>query len=155
MIKAIAVNAANNVAGHFGKAPEFAVYDAQGQLVERMTNSGSKAVGCKHKKQLQRRFGELGVQEIVLGSIGQRSLARLLSAGFIVSQVAARTPVGDVLAGTAHTLNLTEAEQGRPCKREKGDCGCGCGTKKAAAPKIGMMMNTMTRLSGLSGIKLK
>ncbi|MGF1693577.1 NifB/NifX family molybdenum-iron cluster-binding protein [Photobacterium kagoshimensis] len=155
MLRAIAVNAANNVAGHFGKAPEFVVYDAQGQLIERMTNSGSKAIGCKHKKQLQRRFSELGVQEIVLGSIGQRSLARLLQAGFVVSQVAARTPVSDVLAGTASKLNLTAAEQGRPCKREKGDCGCGCGSKKAATPKIGMVMNTMSRLPGLSRIKLK
>ncbi|MGF1785136.1 NifB/NifX family molybdenum-iron cluster-binding protein [Photobacterium swingsii] len=155
MLRAIAVNAANNVAGHFGKAPEFAVYDAQGQLIERMINSGSKAVGCKHKKQLQRRLSELGVQEIVLGSIGQRSLARLLNAGFVVSQVAARTPVSDVLAGTANKLNLTAAEHGRPCKREKGECGCGCGSKKAVAPKIGMMMNSMSRLSGLSRIKLK
>ncbi|OAN12569.1 hypothetical protein A3K86_17510 [Photobacterium jeanii] len=152
MLKAIAINAADNVAGHFGKAPTFVIANAQGEIIERITNTGSRAVGCKHKKMLQKQFSDRGVSEVVLGSIGQRSLARMLNAGFTVRQVAARTPLADVLAGSADMLTLTAAEQGRPCKREKGECGCG--SKKKAAPKVGMM-NMNAALSGLTRFKLK
>lgn len=150
---AIAITPRSEVAAHFGKAAAFMVFDLQGEMIARIENGGSKAIGCKHKKILQRQLGEFGVTEVVLGNIGQRSLGRLLNAGFTVSKVPSRSSVQAVLAGSVAKIALTAAEQGRPCKREKGDCGCGCGSKKKAEPaKIGTMMNRKPSLQGLMKI---
>lgn len=158
MSRAIAVTPRNEVAGHFGKAAAFLVFDEQGQLVTTLENTGSREIGCKHKKRLQRQLSDLGVSEITLGNIGKRSLARLLQAGFSVTRVPIRSQVSAVLGGGIVRELLTSPEQGRPCKREKGDCGCGCGSKKKPAPvKIGTAMNTKLSLSGLTkvgGLKL-
>jgi len=158
MSLAIAITPRNEVAGHFGKAAAFKIFDAQGQLVTQLENNGNREIGCKHKKRIQRQLSELGVTEIILGNVGQRSLARLLSAGFTVSRVPPRSSLSFVLAGGIAKEALISADQGRPCKREKGDCGCGCGSKKKAAPaKIGTMVNTKPSLSGLTkigGLKL-
>ncbi|MCW8330576.1 hypothetical protein MD588_17365 [Photobacterium sp. SDRW27] len=158
MSLAIAVTPRNQVAGHFGKASAFQIFDAQGTFITLLENSGSREIGCKHKKRIQRQLSELGVTEIILGNVGQRSLARLLGAGFTVSRVPARSELSAVLAGEVTREVLLSAEQGRPCKREKGDCGCGCGSKTKAAPaKIGTVVNTKPVLSGLTkigGLKL-
>lgn len=156
MLIAIALTPRNQIAGHFGKAATFAIYDQQGQLVDRIENSGSRELGCKHKKILQRQLAALNVTEIVLGNIGTRSLARLLHAGFSVSRVAPRTTLADFLAGSVTKEALLTADQGRACKREKGGCGCGCGTKKAApaAVKIGMLSPVTHGLGKIGGLKL-
>lgn len=158
MSLAIAVTPHNQVSGHFGKAAAFEIFDAQGQLVARVENSGSREIGCKHKKRIQRQLSDLGVDEIILGNVGQRSLARLLNAGFKVTRVPQRSAVSAVLSGEVPREALVSAEQGRPCKREKGDCGCGCGSKKKAQPaKIGTSMNKMLSMAGLTkvgGLKL-
>ncbi|MGF1687727.1 hypothetical protein L4C36_13710 [Photobacterium japonica] len=160
MALAIAVTPRQEVAGHFGKAATFKVYDEQGRWLADLENSGSKAVGCKHKKLIQRQLAEQGVSTIILGNVGQRSLARLLNAGFVIFRVPSRSALTDVLNGTVPREALTAAEQGRPCKREKGGCGCGCGTKKAApAPvaKIGTRTLGASVLKGLTkigGLKL-
>jgi len=189
MSLAIAITPRNEVAGHFGKAAAFLVFDEQGQPLTTLDNAGRREIGCKHKKRLQHQLSELGVSEIILGNVGQRSLARLLKAGFSVIRVPTRSSVSSVLNGDAareqlataeagfsvirvptrssvsSVLNgdaareqLATAEQGRPCKREKGDCGCGCGSKKQVAPaKIGTAMNKKLSLSGLTkvgGLKL-
>jgi len=151
---AIAITPRSEVAGHFGKAAAFMVFDPQGEMIARIENGGSKELGCKHKKIIQRQLSEFGVKEIVLGNIGQRSLGRLLNAGFAVSKVPSRSPVEAVLAGNVAKVALTAADQGRPCKREKGDCGCGCGSKKKAKPvKIGMMVNRNPSIQGLMKIE--
>lgn len=158
MSLAIAITPRNEVAGHFGKAAAFLVFDVQGQLITQLENSGSREIGCKHKKRLQRQLSELGVSEIVLGNVGQRSLARLLNAGFTVSRVAPRSCVASVLDGDVARETLSSPEQGRPCKRDKGDCGCGCGSKNKVVPaKIGTSVNTKLSLTGLTkvgGLKL-
>lgn len=153
---AIALTARDHVAGHFGKAAAFAIYDQQGQWITRVENSGSRELGCKHKKIIQRQLAEYGVAEIVLGNIGQRSLARLLQAGFSVSRVAPRTSLAALLAGSVEKEALTSAEQGKACKREKGGCGCGCSSKKKApVAKIGMIAtHSVTSFPKLGGIKL-
>ncbi|MCP4955934.1 NifB/NifX family molybdenum-iron cluster-binding protein [Photobacterium aquimaris] len=156
MLIAIALTPRNQIAGHFGKAATFAIYDQQGQLVERIENSGSRELGCKHKKILQRQLAALNVTEIVLGNIGTRSLARLLQAGFSVSRVAPRTTLVDFLAGGVIKEALLTADQGRACKREKGGCGCGCGTKKTApaVAKVGMFSPVANGLGKIGGLKL-
>ncbi|CEO38172.1 hypothetical protein C0Z01_10195 [Photobacterium kishitanii] len=156
MLIAIALTPRNQIAGHFGKAATFAIYDQQGQLIERLENSGSRELGCKHKKILQRQLAALNVTEIVLGNIGTRSLARLLQAGFSVSRVAPRTSLVDFLAGGVTKEALLSAEQGRACKREKGACGCGCGSKKSApaAVKVGMLTPIANGLGKIGGLKL-
>ncbi|WP_299020558.1 NifB/NifX family molybdenum-iron cluster-binding protein [uncultured Photobacterium sp.] len=157
MSLAIAITPRSEVAGHFGKAAAFLVFDDAGQLIHQLDNRGSREIGCKHKKMLQRQLGDLGVREIVLGNVGQRSLARLLNAGFKISRVPPRSPVSMVLDGEVAREELTAPEQGRPCKREKGDCGCGCGCgskKKAQPAKVGTMMHRrgMNRKMSLSGL---
>ncbi|WP_339367429.1 NifB/NifX family molybdenum-iron cluster-binding protein [Photobacterium sp. J15] len=158
MSLAIAITPRNEVAGHFGKAAGFLVFNQDGQLIHQFENSGRREIGCKHKKVLQRQLTELGVTEIILCNVGQRSLARLLNSGFTVSRVPSRSPVAMVMSGEIPREALTSPEQGRPCKREKGDCGCGCGSKKKERPtKIGMRMNGKMSMSGLSklgGLKL-
>ena len=155
---AIAVTPNHEVAGHFGKAAGFVVYDDQGQLIAELVNQGRKAVGCKHKKQLQSQLAAHNVKTLLLGNVGQRSLARLLGAGFEVFRVPNRAPLQDVLMGQVTREPLLSAEQGRPCKREKGACGCGCGSKKTVKPaKIGMMVSGNANLQGLAkigGLKL-
>ncbi|MCQ1057534.1 hypothetical protein LRP52_06685 [Photobacterium sp. ZSDE20] len=155
---AIAVTPHHEVAGHFGKAAGFVVYDEQGQQIAELINQGRKEVGCKHKKQLQAQLAEHNVKTLLLGNVGQRSLARLLRAGFSVFRVPNRTAVQDVLNGSVSREPLLTAEQGRPCKREKGGCGCGCGSKKTVKPaKIGMMTKGNANLQGLTkigGVKL-
>ncbi|SKA46067.1 NifB/NifX family molybdenum-iron cluster-binding protein [Photobacterium toruni] len=156
MLTAIALTPRDQIAGHFGKAAMFAIYDQQGQLIDRIQNSGSRELGCKHKKILQRQLAAMNVTEIVLGNIGTRSLARLLQAGFNVSRVAPRTSVADFLAGNVNKEALLTAEQGRACKREKGACGCGCGTKKSApaVAKVGMLSSSFSQLGKIGGLKL-
>ncbi|PSW18602.1 hypothetical protein C9I98_16185 [Photobacterium sanctipauli] len=158
MALAIAVTPRNEVAGHFGKAAGFHIYDEQGQLLAELNNSGSREIGCKHKKVIQRQLAEHGVTRLVLGNIGQRSLARLLNAGFEVFKAPSRIAASQVVAGGTQLEPLLSAEQGRPCKREKGGCGCGCGSKKkAAVPKVGTMLKATAPLSGLTkigGLKL-
>lgn len=90
MSVAIAVTPNHEVAGHFGKAASFVVFDDQGQQIAELVNQGRKAVGCKHKKQLQAQLAAHNVKTILLGNVGQRSLARLLGAGFEVFRV----PIG-------------------------------------------------------------
>lgn len=153
MSVAIAVTPNHEVAGHFGKAAGFVVYDKQGQLIAELVNEGRKAVGCKHKKQLQAQLVAHNVKTIVLGNIGQRSLARLLGAGFEVFRVPNRAPLQDVVVGRVAREPLLSADQGRPCKREKGACGCGCGSKKTAKPaKIGMIASGKGNVQGLAKI---
>ncbi|MBC7001667.1 hypothetical protein BIZ37_03770 [Photobacterium sp. BZF1] len=153
MSVAIAVTPNHEVAGHFGKAASFVVFDDQGQQIAELVNQGRKAVSCKHKKQLQAQLAAHNVKTILLGNAGQRSLARLLGAGFEVFRVPNRTPLQDVLVGKAYREPLLSADQGRPCKREKGACGCGCGSKKAVKPaKIGMTVSGNTNLQGLTKI---
>ncbi|KLV06793.1 hypothetical protein ABT56_07915 [Photobacterium aquae] len=150
MSLAIAVTARREVAGHFGKAAAFLLFDDKGVQVAEVENSGSREVGCKHKKLIQRQLAEYGVTHLVVGNIGQRSLARLLNAGWQVSRVAPRSPLEAIVSGKVAREALTAAEQGRPCKREKGDCGCGCGSKKKAAPaKIGMKGHAPRLTGGL------
>ncbi|EAR54755.1 hypothetical protein SKA34_21945 [Photobacterium sp. SKA34] len=156
MAIAIALTPRELVAGHFGKAAVFVIYDQQGQQVNRIENTGSRELGCKHKKIIQRQLTEHGVSEIVLGNIGQRSLTRLLNAGFNISRVAPRTTLADVLSGGAVKEALTSADQGRDCKREKGACGCGCGSKKKApVVKVGMSsLSPVSDLTKIGGFKL-
>ncbi|AJR07525.1 hypothetical protein C9J03_18965 [Photobacterium gaetbulicola] len=158
MSVAIAITPNHEVAGHFGKAAGFVVYDEQGQLIAELVNHGRIEVGCKHKKQLQAQLAAHNVKTLLLGNVGQRSLARLLRAGFAVFRVPNRASVQDVLGGKVAREPLLAAEQGRPCKREKGDCGCGCGSKKAAKPaKIGMTASGTINVNGLTklgGFKL-
>ncbi|KHT62438.1 hypothetical protein RJ45_17600 [Photobacterium gaetbulicola] len=158
MSVAIAITPNHEVAGHFGKAAGFVVYDEQGQLIAELVNHGRKEVGCKHKKQLQAQLAAHNVKTLLLGNVGQRSLARLLRTGFAVFRVPNRAPVQDVLDGKVAREPLLSAEQGRPCKREKGGCGCGCGSKKAVKPaKIGMTASGTINVNGLTklgGFKL-
>ncbi|PSW26390.1 hypothetical protein C9J19_17145 [Photobacterium phosphoreum] len=156
MLTAIALTPRDQIAGHFGKAAAFAIYDQQGLLVDRIENSGSRELGCKHKKILQRQFTALNVTEIVLGNIGTRSLARLLQAGFKVSRVPPRTSLATFLGGGISKEALVAADQGRACKREKGACGCGCGTKKSvsATVKVGMLSPVMKGIGKIGGLKL-
>lgn len=157
MMMAVAVTGRHEVAGHFGKAAAFVVFDEQGQQVALVENHNTKAIGCKHKKRIQRQLSDLGVTQIVLGNIGQRSLARLLNAGFAVYQVLNRSELSDVLNEQVAKVPLLAPEQGRPCKREKGECGCGCGSKKETAPKVGMVMQPQGVIRGLKtlgGFKL-
>ncbi|MEC6883844.1 hypothetical protein C9I86_14420 [Photobacterium sp. NCIMB 13483] len=155
MLIAIALTPRDQIAGHFGKAAIFAIYDQQGLLVDRIENSGSRELGCKHKKILQRQLAALNVNEIVLGNIGTRSLARLLQAGFSVSRVPPRTSLATFLAGGISKEALVTADQGRACKREKGACGCGCGTKKSApaVAKVGMLATSFNQLGKIGGLK--
>ena len=156
MLIAIALTPRDQIAGHFGKAATFAIYDQQGQRVDCLENSGSRELGCKHKKILQRQLAALNVNEIVVGNIGTRSLARLLQAGFKVSRVPPRTSLVAFLAGSINKEALVIAEQGRACKREKGACGCGCGTKKSTptAVKVGMLAPMINGLGKIGGLKL-
>ncbi|MGF1701580.1 hypothetical protein L4D09_14895 [Photobacterium makurazakiensis] len=154
MALAIAVTPRHEVAGHFGKAAAFHVFDEQGLLLLELSNEGRREVGCKHKKVIQRQLKEQGVSKLVLGNIGQRSLARLLNAGFEVFKVPPRTTVRQVLQGDIALEPLVSAEQGRPCKREKGGCGCGCGSKKKdVTPKIGAMEKAASSIAGLTKIR--
>ncbi|MEC6798972.1 NifB/NifX family molybdenum-iron cluster-binding protein [Photobacterium sp. S4TG1] len=156
MLTAIALTPRDQIAGHFGKAAIFAIYDQQGLLVDRIENSGSRELGCKHKKILQRQLTALNVNEIVLGNIGTRSLARLLQAGFSVSRVPPRTSLAAFLAGGISKEALVTADQGRACKREKGACGCGCSTKKTVpvVAKVGMFVTSFNQLGKIGGLKL-
>lgn len=156
MSVAIALTAHSDVAGHFGKAAVFVIVDEQNREVARLENPQGRAMGCRHKKQLQQALLAQGVTTLILGNVGQRSLARLLQAGLTVIRVPARSSLAAVLNGEVPKETLTESSQGRPCKREKGSCGCGCGKPKVAVTaKIGMTgAATMTGLTRLGGVKL-
>ncbi|USD38029.1 MULTISPECIES: NifB/NifX family molybdenum-iron cluster-binding protein [Ferrimonas] len=126
MTLAIAVTPDFRVAGHFAKAPGFAIYDASGALVDTLDNDAN-ASGCQQKKKMMAQFRHLGVSRVVLKNIGERSLARLLGAGIQVDSVRGRATVSDVLAGAVSVSTLTEASQGRPCKPKSSSHKC-CGS---------------------------
>ncbi|TKB48622.1 hypothetical protein FCL40_10700 [Ferrimonas sediminicola] len=116
------------VAGHFAKAAAFAVYSDEGQLI-RIDNS--QEGGCGQKKRLVKVFKEMQVTRVVLRNIGERSLARLLSAGIEVERLTRGATIAQVLEGSVTTLSLTDAAQGRPCKPKPSKC---CGHK--STPKL-------------------
>lgn len=132
MTIAIAVTPDSRVANHFAKAPQFAIYDNQGCLIDTVINE--EGSGCQQKKKLLATYKAHGVKRIVLRHIGERSLARLLDADIQVDSINRGATVAQVLAGEAQLTTLTEANEGRKCKPKSSGKQC-CGSKKTAEKK--------------------
>jgi predicted Fe-Mo cluster-binding NifX family protein len=121
------------VCQHFGKAPQFKIFDVQPQGVVESVVIDSEASG---HEALAEFLAAQGVQAVICGGIGQGALVSLAQSGI------------DVLPGvTGNPDEVIEALIAGTLQPEgTGGCGCGCGGMKnmlaAADAAATVMKNT-------------
>ena len=152
MTLAIAVTPDLRVANHFAKAPEFAIYDDQGNLLDTITNDSSS--GCQQRKKLLAQYNQYGVTRIVIRHIGERSLARLLDANIQVDSINRGATVSQVLAGEADITTLTQASEGRECKPKSSGKKCGGGKSAVAIARHVVGLREWTANAEIKSIRL-
>lgn len=120
MIYAIAMTD-KKLAHHFSKADIFSFYDEDKREVAVYKNPALTSTGCAGKKLLIDLLKERQCHTVIVRKVGEKTLAKLLNAGFKVAQGNTRHSV-DTLIDDAK-LNkclLTDASQG---VKKKTSCG--------------------------------
>ena len=117
------------VCQHFGKAPQFKIFDVQPQGVVESVVIDSEASG---HEALAEFLAAQGVQAVICGGIGQGALVSLAQSGI------------DVLPGvTGNPDEVIEALIAGTLQPEgTGGCGCGCGGHHHEEPAATVMKNT-------------
>lgn len=104
------------LAGHFSRAEQLQILTPEGEIVTTLANPAT-APGCAGKKALLAAFTHHQVGRVIVRNIGERMLARLLTANIRVMQcLSARLPL-PALLDPVNTLPMTGADQGRPSRR--------------------------------------
>ena len=107
------------VCQHFGKAPQFKIFDVQPQGVVESVVIDSEASG---HEALAEFLAAQGVQAVICGGIGQGALVSLAQSGIDVLPGVTGNPDEVIEALIAGTL------------QPEGTGGCGCGTLSCALP---------------------
>ena len=106
---------------HFSKSEIFSFYDENKRQVAVYKNPVLAAKGCSGKKLLVELFKERQCHTVIVRKIGEKTLARLLDAGFKVEQGSTRDSIDELLANASTNKNaLTAPSQGVESK------GCSC-----------------------------
>lgn len=121
MIYAIAMTD-KKLAHHFSKADIFSFYDENKCEVAVYKNPALGHSGCTGKKYLINLLKERQCNTVIVRKIGQKTLAKLLDAGFKVVQGNTRHSVEELIVDACLNKNLlTDASQG--VEKKAGCCG--------------------------------
>jgi len=112
MIYAIATTD-NQLAHHFSKAQKFAFYNQQKEMIALYKNPALEISGCAGKGLLIALLRKMNCDVVIVRKVGQKTLAKLLAAGFKVEQGNTRSDINVLLEDAGLQKNsLTRAEQG-------------------------------------------
>jgi predicted Fe-Mo cluster-binding NifX family protein len=116
------------ICNHFTKAETFMIFDADGKQQSVMTNPGLNG-NCSGKAALVTMLQQAQIDRVIVRNIGERILAKLLNANFLVFQATSNRLAPSELIISDSLIPLLSAEQGRASinyeeKQAKGGC-CG------------------------------
>ncbi|EPP4132536.1 NifB/NifX family molybdenum-iron cluster-binding protein [Vibrio vulnificus] len=118
----------DKISGHFMKAERFALINSLGEVVAYLANPAFNQAKARCVQQLL----AAGVTQLMVKNIGQKSLAKLLSKGVAVYQLAGRCSLHEV--SKAVKTPMTSATQGREC-RSHSQCGSACRQQSKVATR--------------------
>lgn len=112
MIYAIAMS--NNKLSHkFSKSEQFKFYNEQKEPIAVYKNPAIGVEGCSGKQSIVALFHKMKCDSVIVRKVGEKTLARLLNAGFKVEQGNTRNTIEQLLDEASIQKNpLTEPEQG-------------------------------------------
>jgi len=112
MIYAIAMTD-NKLSHQFSKSEQFNFYNEQQEVIGVYKNPAIGVAGCGSKKLIVELFHKMKCESVIVRKIGEKTLARLLDAGFKVAQGNTRHTIEQLLLDASLQKNsLTKAEQG-------------------------------------------
>jgi predicted Fe-Mo cluster-binding NifX family protein len=101
------------LAHHFSKSDIFCVYNEEHKNIAVFKNPLLEAKGCSGKGLLIDAFNKYQCEVVIVRKIGEKTLARLLNAGFSVEQGNTRHSVEELLsAASTRKKPLTQPSQG-------------------------------------------
>ena len=107
---------------HFSKAEIFSFYDEQNKQVAVYKNPALSVSGCSGKGVLIKLLTDRQCHTVVVRKIGEKTLAKLLNAGFKVVQGNTRNSIEELLNNARLDTNqLTDPSQG--VKKKTNCCG--------------------------------
>lgn len=122
MIYAIATTD-KKLAHKFSKAEKFTFYNEQQEIIAVYQNPALDVSGCSGKDLIVDLLKQRECDTVIVRKIGEKTLGKLLAAGFKVEQGNTRNSVEELLENAAQQKNsLTKPEQGVQ-KKNKGCCG--------------------------------
>ena len=121
MIYAIVTND-KKLAPRFSKAEIFTFYNEQQEVIAVYKNPALGVSGCAAKNLVVDLLHKMACDVVIVRKIGEKTLARLLNAGFKVEQGSTRHTVQELLENARLQKHpLTSPEQG--VKRKESGCG--------------------------------
>ncbi len=112
MIFAIATTN-KQLAHHFSKAEVFTFYNEQQEVIAVYKNPALSASGCAGKRELVEILHKMKCDVVIVRKIGEKTLSRLLNAGFKVEQGNTRNSHKELLeSARLQKAPLTKPEQG-------------------------------------------
>lgn len=122
MIYAVATSD-NKLAHHFSKAQKFAFYNQQKEMIALYKNPALGGSGCSGKGLIIALLRKMNCDVVIVRKIGQKTLGKLLAAGFKVEQGNTRSDINELIDDAqAQKNSLTRAEQG-VVKKASSCCG--------------------------------
>lgn len=122
MIYAVATSG-KKLAHKFSKAETFTFYNDQQEIIAVYQNPSLDVSGCSGKDLIVEMLKHRKCDIVIVRKIGEKTLGKLLAAGFKVEQGNTRSSIEELLESASQQKNsLTKAEQGVP-KKDKGCCG--------------------------------
>lgn len=104
----------------FSKSQSFTFYNQEKEVIAVYKNPALDAKCCSAKQLIVELFKKMKCDLVIVRKIGEKTLARLLDAGFKVEQGNTRNSFEELLNDAANNKNsLTSAEQGVKKKKEK------------------------------------
>ena len=101
------------LAHHFSKADIFSVYNKEHKNIAMFKNPALDVKGCSGKALLIEAFHKYQCDVVIVRKVGEKTLARLLNAGFSVEQGNTRHSIEELLKTASTKSNpLTEPAQG-------------------------------------------
>lgn len=112
MIYAIAITE-QKLSHKFSQSDSFAFYNEQQELIATCKNPALGLSGCAAKKLIIELLLKMQCDVIIVRKVGEKTLAKLLSAGFKIEQGNTRNSIEQLLNNAALNKNaLTKPEQG-------------------------------------------
>ena len=107
---------------HFSKSAVFSFYNEDNKEIALFKNPALDISGCSGKRQIIKRLKERQCHTVIVRKIGEKTLTKLIDAGFSVFQGNSRHSIEELLNNAKSGINqLTEPSQG--VKKKTSCCG--------------------------------